>query len=848
MILRKIGILAFIIILSINATVMMGAVPQRQAGALLLPHIDQHDLAVQSSFQDDQSRVDQEKSSESVRGAPAPTSGLNVISVRRNPDDPGAAATFIVEFQTPNALLASRDFIIFTLDEEFYVPNDLEVNQVSISADAVVLGNGTVPSQSVAPQEVMVNFAGASSNKPEITLVVPDMDSSDGTGSNGIAAGANVTVIFHQAAGITNPTESGKDPFKIRVTNDGIDPGADNDVKVNIVTPSIVELSSTSESRSNVITAVARGFDGGKTVTFWRDADGNGVRDAGETDLCSVRAASDNTASCDFIVQNLPFVAGTGNDCSGTFTDDTLDAGSISGCNYVNASDSDRRTASQRSQDDLNRQIFNLEGLVSVSPGEGNPGDTITVQLKDYPAGALVAVDLAGVSIPTNTDGAAITSEIVPASGEHNFTIKIPNGVASGTQILTVEGQGGAVEDNNIVVGGAMLFPYPATVVPNQRLSLSGAGFTKGGLATINETGDGSSITIGGEVIHPSRINGGAPIKVSNAGNWSAFIDLPVTPATTTGGARKLKVVDSGGRQGIIEISFPQRQITVVPAEGRVNANVLVKGTGFAAQNNHGNSITIRVSYASAGAETSTATATPDYAGNWTAILQVPRDAAIPSTNTITAEVDLFQVSSPDAKSGATLVTTATHQVPRAQITLNRVSGLPGSKVTLIAQGFKQFTPVDTLRVGNVDLTPSPRPSTDGDGSAIFEFMVPGLEVGVQTVQLHVGGITASAGFFVTDSSVADADLANVELALKNASGRLERAFLFNDLSNEWQFFDTRKAFAEANTLSRIPSGAPLWLKVTQNVQFGINGQFFDLTCANRGTDEEDGWNLIVVP
>jgi hypothetical protein len=826
----------------------MGAAIQGEAKASLLSLTVEEGMEMRNSLPDAQFKVDRERLS-----APAPfprttATDFSAVSVSQMPDDPGAAARYTVKFRPPNELLAGKDLIIFTLDEEFYVPDNLNVNQISISADQIIGGTSPSPGQSVAPLDVTVDFSGAKSNKPEIALTVPDMDPSDGTGWNHIANDANVIVILRQSAGIENPTESGTDPFKIRVSNNGVDPGAAGDTKIDLVTPSIVELSSTSDPRGNSVTAVAKGFDGGSTVTFWRDADGDGVQGSGEIDLCSAQANGDNIASCDFTVHNPPFVKGAGNDCAGTFTDNSLDEGSLDGCNYINARDEESRTASQRDQDDLDRQILNLEGLVSASPDDGDPGDIITIQLKDYPPGALVGVNLAGVNIPTNADGAAITNEIVTASGDHNFTIEIPDGVPPGAQTLTVKGQGGVEEDIFIVVGGATLVPFPTTVVPNQRISLSGTGFTKGGLATINDTGEGSSITIGGEVIHPSRINGGRPIKIDNGGSWSTFIDLPVTSATVTEGPRELKVTDSDGRQGTGEITFQERQITVVPGEGGVGDNVTVNGQGFAAQNDHGNRIAIKVSYAAAGAPTNTSIVTPDSSGNWTADLRVPRDAPIPSTNTVMAEFDLFQAASPDTKSGKAAIDMVTHQVPRAQITLDRVSGPPGTRVTLTAQGFEQFTLVDALTIGNVNLTPSPAPSTDGNGSTSFEFVVPGLDTGIQTVQLQVEDTTASLGFSVTDNSSDETPSIDFDVVLNNISDKLERAFLFNNLSKDWQFFDARKEFAGANTLTQVPSGATLWLKVTQDVQFGINGHFFDLTCTSPDADEDGCWNSIVVP
>ena len=228
-----------------------------------------------------------------------------------------------------------------------------------------------------------------------------------------------------------------------------------------------VQLSDAKGPRGTVVTAVANGLQGG-TATFWLDRDGDGVRDTSESDLCSDQVSGD-TATCAFAITNPPFNVGKGADCTGSFTGGSLDAGSIGSCNYVNVVDGQNTTLNPANQGDLDRSIFNLTGGVEVSPNEGFPGDTITIQLKDYPAGAITRIIVAGITVCENKAAAPFTSDVcsgpdpagsfvslgisnVPASGGHDFTIKIPNGVPSGVQVLFVFDVNNNDESTNLTV------------------------------------------------------------------------------------------------------------------------------------------------------------------------------------------------------------------------------------------------------------------------------------------------------------------------------------------------------------------------------------------------------------
>ena len=330
--------------------------------------------------------------------APAATS-VTGATVVQTPTDPGASASYEVNFQTPSQLDNGVDTIIITFDNEIGVPNPLDRNNITISADSVT--GGGAAGEEVPPEDVVVVLVDEANDKIEVTLLVPDMDTTDGSGGNGIAANANVSVVFLLAAGLTNPTEGGSDPVMIRTSQDT------DDVTVTMTTPRIIELSENSGVGGITITATGRGFKNSTTTTFWRDADGDGVRDAGEFDLCGAVAGSDDVATCDIIANSPPFALGKGTDC-------TLPV--LSDCNYINAVDGRANTATQETQADVDRSTFDLTEL-------GVPGCTLEMVLA-YDAGTLTADVTVGTLVPgaINVWGTAqnniisLVSEAIPVT------------------------------------------------------------------------------------------------------------------------------------------------------------------------------------------------------------------------------------------------------------------------------------------------------------------------------------------------------------------------------------------------------------------------------------------------
>jgi hypothetical protein len=380
-------------------------------------------------------------------------------------------------------------------------------------------------------------------------------------------------------------------------------------------------------------------------------------------------------------------------------------------------------------------------------------------------------------------------------------------------------------------------------------VSIIGSGFSEGAFK-INESAFGatvpiagctvpSTVTIGGEQIRPALINDGDVIAIDGGGSWSASIDFPVTSATTTEGPRELKVTDCAGREGKFEIVFAPRLITIDPPEGRVGTAVRIKGSGFPAKNNDGSSLTVTTTYTATGG-TDSSTETPDSGGNFEVVLEVPNDASIPSTNTVKTEFPLFSAAA-GAITTTTVINTVTHRVPEAKITLDKDRGAPGTTVTLKGEGFKRFTTVKTLEVGDADVTPSPKPFTDADGAMTVTFLIPGSDSGVQTVEVDVGGVTASAGFTVESTTApppgGTPPVGSIAIgtALATPLGvDFVRAFNFNNQTKVWTFNDPRPEFTAINTLTQVTGGLVYWVNVANDKT---------ITFCGRSVTFYKGWN-----
>ena len=676
------------------------------------------------------------------------------------------------DVQFPGALSATNVTIttntVSNYDSQAGDPGIVVVNPLSVTIAKVSEFDGTTQQTGLMPDETLV------------TLKIPDMvDSIDHPGSQGIAPGSLVTVVFRQTGGIKNPTESKEDVVSPTERAQALDANGDFDAsllkplsgfKAQVSTsnnghfvPSAptnraviarrVIVSDQDGPRGSTIAVVGQGFQDSATVTIWNDKNQNGLRDSGETDLGSTLVTGSDDFTATITINNPPFDFDPAT--NGINAVDGLNRTIIPGRQYTRAV-----SGATFTEEIL---YYKLESSFSVTPSPAGIGDTVRVTARDFVAGGDIAnarISIGGVPV-TEHD-----STVVSNTGDAVFNVVIPANVAQGTQNFVIKDGPNAASDpthdivntggarfNLVITGGELSVTPSMGLVPNQTVNLVGSDFSTGGGARINVTGSEASISGNDTDLGPGseKFNEGNSIEVDNAGNWSSSFVLPITDVTTTLGNHELSITDTGGRSGSVNLNMAERRLTLTPTSGRVGTRVDIEGSGFPADNpaeGADATVTVEILYSIFGSDPETvATLTPDGSGNISGWFTVPLDAGIPSTNAVRT---VFEVPASNV-----IVTTSTvHQVPRASMTLDKESGPSGTVVTINGEGFKRYTTVSEINFGTLDVRSGSSLSTDGEGTFETTFVVPVSHTGAQAVWVKVGDTTASATFTVTAAPI----------------------------------------------------------------------------------------------
>ncbi len=712
-------------------------------------------------------------------------------------DEPGDGARYDIKIAVMGAIDTLNDELEIKL-EDFGFPSSVSPSDIGI----------TVNEEDGAGQDRRFNPDTVTVGSDKLTITLGDMLTRDDDREDfEIGAGSNIDIVIRQSAGITNPTEAKADDYgpKVTIGTEVIDGFENNDEfpAMQLRVPHVVKLSEEDGGVGDILTVEGLGFKNGTTIHFFVDKDEDMFLDPDEDVICSDPAVGGNdVGSCEFTVTTPTFSGGD---------------------NVVNAVDG----RDNYDVDPDGDQMFELKASLTATPEGGSPGELILIQLTTFPQGAVTRVSIGGRDLDKNAYSGSVNSQ-----GSGSFSITVPNWAKAGQQQLKVWAGGGNA-DTNIVISGPAIQVTPGSVLANQRVSLVGTGFSSN--ASIARVGAGltqiSKISISGEDIRWSRINGGEPVDVDSGGNWSASVDLPFTDATTGSGDRVIRVTDSGGRTGSVEVTIPERTVTITPDAGRVGTLAVVRGTGFPSKNDEGSSFNIEIVYDAGNDKTTTVSAVPDASGRFEAQIRVPSTAAIPSSNqvTVTFEDDADRA----------VPTSVTHEVPEAEIQLSASSGGPGTQLTINGIGFKAFVPVNVVKIGTVDITPAPKPTTDGNGMVSFSVIIPGLDVGIQTLEMEVGRTTASIGFTVTESGINPGDIVEIAAGLEELGDNIVSAWHFNNDTKVWSFYDP--TLEEGNTLTHMITGETYLIRVKSTVEVILNHDTRSLTCVSGNC-----WNQIV--
>ncbi len=712
-------------------------------------------------------------------------------------DEPGDGARYDIKIAVMGAIDTLNDELEIKL-EDFGFPSSVSPSDIGI----------TVNEEDGAGQDRRFSPDTVTAGSDKLTITLGDMLTRDDDREDfEISAGSNIDIVIRQSAGITNPTEAKGDDYGPKVTIgteviDGFENNADYPM-MQLRVPHVVKLSEEDGGVGDILTVEGLGFKNGTTIHFFVDKDEDMFLDPDEDVLCSDPiVGGDDVGSCEFTVTTPTFSGGR---------------------NVVNAVDG-------RDNYDIDPdgdQEFVLKPSLTATPEGGSPGELILIQLSTFPQGAVTRVTIGGVDLDKNAFSGSVNSQ-----GSGSFSITVPNWAKAGQQQLKVWA-GGESADTNIVISGPAIQVTPGSVLANQRISLVGTGFSSN--ASIARVGAGlrqvSKISISGEDIAWARINGGEPVDVDSGGNWSASVDLPFTDATIGSGDRIVRVTDSGGRTGSVDVTIPERTITITPDAGRVGTLAVVRGENFPSKNDEGSSFNIEIVYDAGNDKTTTVSAVPDASGRFEAQIRIPSTAAIPSSNQITVTFE-------DDDDRA-VPTSVTHEVPEAEIQLSASSGGPGTQLTINGIGFKAFVPVNVVKIGTVDITPAPKPTTDGNGMVSFSVIIPGLDVGIQTLEMEVGRTTASIGFTVTESGINPGDIVEIAAGLEELGDNIVSAWHFNNDSKVWSFYDP--TLEEGNTLTHMISGETYLIRVKSTVEVILNHDTRSLTCVG-----DNCWNQIV--
>ena len=797
----------------------------------------------------------------------------NCTIIESGMDSPGAnGATLMQECQEADLeaaaeILPGQNAIELHLDREIHLPETVAAKEVKVSFE-LRDPDGTV-SDFGSGEAISVEILRPDNREGFTRALIFAKTEKEGKAVP-IPVGAEVTVVIGEKAGIKNPyrggtflwevgTTKGMAPVQarhpdpeVRAAFERVESAAGDHAvphqEVGLLVDWEVRLEPDEARREEMVTAIGRGYGVRSAVTFWRDANFDGIYDEEtESTLCRVTSNDQGVAECSFQVTSPPFAPGFG-DCP---IDRVIDMGTSTyddsrrDCNFINAADGhghssifvfDEQRVTDNSLTDA-FQVLRLRGTVEVS-NFSRPHRDVSFELFDFPPGAeLLDITVGGFSL----DSEVLSGLRVPALGRMSIAASLPGRLQPGEQRIRViylppngdpsaphdsgdhdserllEEYTDATLDNSLLVQGS-----PQSISPNQEFRLSVRGFIGSNIRRI--TLAGVALDIGS--VFSYREDG---FQVDSSGRWAGSFVMPINRATIQGGERRLVVQDDEGTEGELTLTLPERVLEVTPVEALPGETIKVEGTGFPVRNSGGVPVPLAVSYRHAMGEVST-TIEPDSSGNFSAELTIPLSTGIPSSNRVVVE---FRDDE-----GNRVETSADHQVPEANITLAPPSGPPGTTIRLTGTGFRRFVPVNSVSIDGLDVTPSPAPATDRTGKFETEFLVPQLETGMKTVVVSAGGVIVTGDLAVGSATVETGPAYPIQEALADLGDRLVVCFHFRNDAKTWEFYEP--GFPEDSTLTDLVMGEIYWIQVEEDTSAILNGKRRNLTCGG-----ENCWNLI---
>ena len=559
-------------------------------------------------------------------------------------------------------------------------------------------------------------------------------------------ASDKVTIItIQQSAGITNPTAA--KVYDLEVGSDTTTNKATVNRKVTV--------KPTSGARGSEITVTGKGFGTG-TATI-------------------------ELGTGEVLVSNVAIEDGSFERAL-TVGDDFA-----AGANTINAVDG----AGDRASKD-NDAEFTVKAKITADPEEVTPAQEMTIKVSDWSAGAVTEVNFGGIAVKTLTGN---TTSASSTKGQFKFTVPANARVGVNKVSLRVgkEDEGSV----NVTVKALGLTIDLTTVVPGQRLTITGTDFAKNTNVTL--------IMIGGKEAE-------LPDMDDRASTSTGRIAYTVTVPLDVGNGDKKVEVTVGAKKGIGTVVVPKPTITVTPEVSAPGTVISVEGSGFASGKR------IEVLYDGAIEEVGRA----DSSGGFTIRMDVPSDAGIGTTNDVKVEV----------RGTASINATAEHKTPGSMITLPETAQV-GTRITISGSNFEPFSVLREVTVGGTDALPSPAPETDKNGAFSFEIRVPRLTPGNHTITVKDG---SNARNSATETfAVVTTPIVSTPQEIFGVLGDiLVVVWRYDNATGTWASYDRSLVGLGINDLTGVSRGDIVWVQTTADYSF-------------QGKSYLAGWNLYAL-
>ena len=695
---------------------------------------------------------------------------------RGNKDDTPSAEVRLILEANIEAEVGDEISIDF---QDFGLPDSIDPKYITIS-DGEDSGH---------PSDVFVDGS-------DLILYFDDLNT-DNIAGNSLNQENVTTIRISSGAGIKNPIRAGAYPLPVSTATT-------RDTNNYVVVTRKLNLDRDEGTRGESLKVTGKGFVDSTAIILL---------------TCPFRVTVDRTVTCPYGDQErvlgstnveygeFIFTTTIGDEFYG-YISRTADSGEIlspAGPNHLRAIDG--------AGGEADADPFFLKPRIETASSETSPGTSLTIMLSDWKhRDQITSVAIGGGPNLAPIEPSAIHTD---DNGEAEFDVLVPWGTRFGTLPLKVESETITTE-THLVVEPFPLVLSPASAVSNQEVVIEGSGFNPESHSAEQNRICGSSRDICSVKVSGKDLLGFdlSEAVVSSSGDVLVMGKLPLGLRS---GVNEVTITDWSGRIGKGELFVPSPELTINPDVSSRGSEVVAKGTGFPARD------AVKLNYGRKGEDSDRVVAigTTGFDGSFELSFRIPNDAIIGADH-------MAMASSLAGEQG--IEASAPHSIPRATIALSSSQVSAGRRVTVHGAGFSAFVPVSDLTISGLSVLPSPRPSTDAEGTFDTEILVPQVPLGTQKISVTVDGYTASDFINVIVAPPERVIVQVFQDAIE--SENLVRVWRLNRATQNWSFYDPLQEYEAFNTLDTVEVGDIVAVQVLRIQEF-------------MGETLHPGWNYV---